>query len=209
MNIYIEAIYKGIGLGLALCISIGPSFFALIKTSMDNGYRSGIALAIGIFLSDILCVALSYFGASQLFMNPNNKVYVGIIGGTILIVFGVFYFFQSNPAAAADKKVEIKKTNNLLMALKGFLLNTFNPAVIMLWIAWVGLISSDDDFEARHIIVFFAAALFTVLITDILKAVAANKIKNYLTPFMLKWLNRLVGTILIIVGMNLIYKEFF
>ncbi len=209
MNLVIEALYKGLGLGFALCISIGPSFFALIKTSIDNGYRSGVALAIGIFISDLLCVALAYLGASQLFMNPQNKIYIGIIGGTILVVFGVFYFFQSNPAAATDKKIEIKKVNLWWMMLKGFILNTFNPAVIMLWVAWVGLISSNEEFKQIHLIIFFATSLLVVLFTDILKSVAANKIRRYLTPFILKWLNRLVGTILIIVGLNLIYKVFY
>lgn len=208
MNLLIEASYKGLALGLALCISIGPSFFALIKTSIDNGYRSGIALAVGIFISDLICVALAYLGASQLFMNPNNKIYIGIIGGTILVVFGIFYFFQNNPTSTPDRRMEMKKINVPLMILKGFILNMFNPAVIMLWIAWVGLISSNVNFKSIHLAVFFTVALITILVTDILKSLAAHKIKRYLTPIILKWLNRIVGVILIIVGLNLIYKIF-
>jgi threonine/homoserine/homoserine lactone efflux protein len=208
MNLLIEASYKGLALGLALCISIGPSFFALIKTSIDNGYRSGIALAVGIFISDLICVALAYLGASQLFMNPNNKIYIGIIGGTILVVFGIFYFFQNNPTSTPDRRMEMKKINVPLMILKGFILNMFNPAVIMLWIAWVGLISSNVNFKSIHLAIFFTVALITILVTDILKSLAAHKIKRYLTPKILKWLNRVVGVILVIVGLNLIYKIF-
>ena len=39
--------------GLALCFSIGPAFFGLIQTSLKNGARSGIAMALGIFASDL------------------------------------------------------------------------------------------------------------------------------------------------------------
>ena len=207
MNLIIDAIWKGLCLGFALCISIGPSFFALIQTSIKNGYRSGIALAFGVFLSDALCVALAYLGATQLFLNPHNKIYVGLIGGTILIVYGIFSIFQKKVAQDEDN-IEIKEVNLTLTALKGFVLNTFNPFVILLWVAWVGLISSQSDYTEIDVIVFFVTSLITVLATDVLKAMAANKIKKFLTPFLLLWVNRIVGTIMIVCGMNLIYRVF-
>lgn len=206
MNLVFEAMYKGLALGMALCISIGPSFFALIQTSIKNGYRSGIALAIGVFLSDVFCVAVAYLGASQLFEDPKNKLYIGLIGGTILMVFGIFNIFQKK--AIAEENMEIKEVNQTLIVLKGFVLNTFNPFVLLLWIAWMGLISSQSDFTAVHVILFFVTALATVLATDILKALAANKIARFLTPALLLWVNRIVGIIMIVCGLSLIYRVF-
>src|SRR5690349_9544264 len=99
MDLIFEAVYKGLALGMALCVAIGPSFFALIQTSLKHGLSFGVALAIGIFLSDLTCVALAYLGASQLFVNPANKQLIGVIGGTILLVFGVYNLFQKKTIA--------------------------------------------------------------------------------------------------------------
>ena len=85
-----KAIFQGFGLGLALALSLGPSFFALIQTSTKRGFKSALGLAFGIFLSDLFCVVLAYLGVAQFFDNPHNKTYVGIIGGTVLVMFGFF-----------------------------------------------------------------------------------------------------------------------
>ena len=90
----IKVLLEGILLGITLALLIGPSFFALIQTSIKNGFKSALALSFGIFLGDLLCVFLAYLGASQLFNNSNNKIIVGIIGGIILIIFGMLNFFQ-------------------------------------------------------------------------------------------------------------------
>ncbi len=90
----VRAIAEGIGLGITLAILTGPAFFALLQTSIRNGYKSGIAFALGVFVSDTTLISLSYLGALNLFSDPKNNFIIGIIGGTILIMFGIFNIFQ-------------------------------------------------------------------------------------------------------------------
>lgn len=207
MKAIFEAVSQGFLLGLALCVAVGPSFFALIQTSIRNGFRSGAALAAGIFISDVVCVALAYLGASRLFENPQNKLIVGVIGGTILIVFGFINLYKK--ALVVDGDLEIKRNVSLpLTALKGFLLNILNPFVLLLWVGWVGLVSARSDFKPYHVILFFSIALLTVLVTDLLKAYGANWIRRYLRPRLLVWVNRVVGIIMIGCGMWMIYRVF-
>lgn len=207
MKIVIDAIYQGILLGLILCILIGPSFFALIQTSLKNGVKSGIALAIGIFFSDLVCVALAYLGASNLFQNPNNKIYIGLIGGTVLIVFGIINLQKK--AMISETDITVKKNISFsLTIVKGFMLNILNPFVLLLWISYVATVSAKENFQNFHVIIFFCFALSTVLITDILKAIAADNIKKYLKPNLLVWLNRVVGILMMGFGLHLIYRIF-
>ncbi len=201
MTPVLEAIYKGIGLGLALCIGVGPSFFALIQTSLHNGVRSGVALAFGIFLSDVTCVLLAYLGVSQFMLNPANKMIVGLVGGTILILFGIYILMQKKPMTPLqEREVSIKTPNIALTIVKGYLLNILNPVVILLWITWLGVISSTHNFTRIHIIIFFSTTLSVVVLTDILKVMMANKIKKYINPHFLLIVNRLIGSILLIIG---------
>ena len=203
MEIILESLSQGFLLGLALCIAVGPSFFALIQTSIRNGFHSGIALAVGIFLSDVACVALAYLGASRLFENPQNKLYIGVIGGTVLIAFGLINLQRKT--IVVDENIDIKRSFSLpLTVLKGFALNILNPGVFLLWMGWMGMVSARSDFKSYHVIIFFSVALLTVLATDVLKAYCAFWIRRFLRPMLLVWLNRIVGVIMIICGIVMI-----
>ena len=207
----LKAILQGIGLGIALAMSFGPSFFVLLQTSSKNGFRSGFALALGILLSDMLCVVLAYLGVAQFFNNPQNRTYIGLIGGTVLLTFGMFSIFQhKTPDAGGSEQtaVELKEEKLPKYIVKGFFLNLFNPFVIILWASWVGLVSSNQEYTHIHIILFFSAALTTVFGTDVLKAYSANKISKYLSPKILRIFNFILGLILAISGLVLIIRVF-
>ena len=98
----LEALYEGILLGLVLAFSFGPGFFALINTGILHGFKSGAALAIGIFLSDFFLViaifVLLYFGGQGVLSSPKNQAFIGVIGGIVLIIYGTFNFYTKPPA---------------------------------------------------------------------------------------------------------------
>lgn len=210
LNLF-NAITEGILLGFALAILTGPAFFALLQTSIRSGYQSGIAFAIGIFISDFTLILLSYLGALKLFNDPSNNFIIGIIGGTILIMFGVFNIFQKHPLEMEDGKTRLEKYLPIkaslpVIALKGFAINLINPFVIIFWIGVVSVESTRYQFSRLDVISLFSATLLTVLGTDILKALAAQKITAFLNPNILHWVNRIAGVILIICGVTLIWK---
>jgi threonine/homoserine/homoserine lactone efflux protein len=203
----IEAVYQGLLLGLALAVSAGPSFFAIIQTGSKRGFRPALSLAIGIFLSDLFCVVLAYLGLARLFDNPQYKIYVGIIGGTVLAMFGFFTILQSKSMKPA-KELEIKAVKNQLFIVKGFLLNILNPIVLGLWMACVVSVTSNPKFGKIEVFFFFMTSLLTIFFLDVLKAYSANKITKALSEKILHWINIIAGTIMMIFGLLLIYKVF-
>lgn len=212
-----RAIAEGIGLGITVAILGGPAFFALLQTSIRSGFKPAIAFAAGVFVSDCTLVLLSYLGALRLVSDPKNNFIIGIIGGTILIMFGIFNIFQKHPLDMEESEVDIsteknkKKKNNIssnlpLMSLKGFAINIINPFVILFWISVVTVESTRYEFQHLQVIVLFTSTLLTILSTDVLKALAANKITGMLTPDIIHWINRIAGIILIICGLSLIIR---
>src|ERR1041385_5943306 len=91
----LTAIEQGVLFGLVLFISIGPAFFGLIQTSLRYGYGSGIAMAFGIFASDLTYLFLAYFGVSSLLMNDKYSLPVGLTGGGVLIAYGYLSFIKT------------------------------------------------------------------------------------------------------------------
>lgn len=204
----LKAILQGFMLGFALAIQPGPSFFTLLQTSSKKGFKSGLALAVGIFISDLFCVILAYLGIAQLFDNSEARVLVGLIGGCLLIGFGLYSLLHKKKHTE-EIAVEIKAINIPLYITKGFFLNLLNPSVIFLWILWVGTISSNKEFTRLHISIFFITTLGIILITDILKAYFANKISKHISDSVLRKINILLGIILLVTGIIFIYKGVF
>ncbi len=209
-----SAIYEGILLGLFLAFSIGPAFFALINTGISYGFRSGAALAFGIFFSDLFFVAVTvsliHFGMADLITNPRHQAFMGVIGGIVLIIYGVFHFINNNAKPSdGDTVMEIKAPRMRVLFIKGFFLNMFNPFVWIFWIATSTAVSSKYEFHIYRIILFFCFVLGMVIGTDLLKTFVAHKIKQMLNAKMMLRVRQVSGGLLIGFGLYLIYNVFF
>jgi len=206
----LQTILKGIILGLTLAVLLGPAFFSLVQTSIHRGFKSGMFLAIGIFISDLTLVFLSFLGASQILNAPQNQKIVGLSGGLMLILFGVYTYFHKMQITE-NGGIEVKKPGFITYLLKGFFLNLANPSVWIYWVFWVGVVTSelstkDGEINTKLIFVFFTATLLTVFLTDLLKCFISFRIKIYLNEKVLKLVNHIVGVLLLIFGLYLIYK---
>ena len=85
-----EAFLKGITLGLLLSISVGPVLFSVIKQSLNNGHKGGMAFIVGVSASDIGLVLISNV-FTQLFSNlSSRRIEIGITGSLFLIVMGIY-----------------------------------------------------------------------------------------------------------------------
>src|SRR5437879_4586916 len=84
-------VFKGIQLGIVLAFLVGPVFFTIIQTSVEKGFWNGALVAMGVSLSDILYVAICYFGLFQFLNDPGSKKNMAYAGGAILIGFGLYH----------------------------------------------------------------------------------------------------------------------
>lgn len=202
--------FEGALLGLLVAISLGPAFFAIIQTSINKGFKYGVFMAMGISLSDIMLVTISYLIGATLFDDPQNKVYIGLIGGIILIIFG---------SVSWAKKPEILKRRNInyvaptnkppfLYIIRGFFLNIANPFLFFFWFGALGFVGKNaiEGEMLESTIMFFAGTFSVVFATDILKSYIGNKIKGFLRPRKELILNKIVGIALVIFGIILMYR---
>jgi amino acid exporter len=204
----LSAIGQGFVFGIALAFSLGPSFFGLIQTSIKNGYRSGIAMALGIFLSDFIYLLLAWFGLSAWLMDDAYAIPVGITGGVLLIGYGIYQFVKKTKVQNVEGEIPEAKNSYGTTALKGFLMNLFNPFVIFLWIGAISLATTKFNNDVAIILAFFVTTLATILATDIGKALASHKIKSYLNEVWIHRVNQIAGIIMMISGVVLIVRVF-
>lgn len=210
-----------VGLSLALVMGFGPSFFTLIQTSINRGFKSAMLLDLGILINDILIVVLMMMTNIQFNLtNQDNILYAGIGSSIILILFGI-YTFRLSPQkiirASESNNQKINELNNkygndpkwYVYISKGFLINVFNPFVWIFWITCVATASSNYQGNKVSLIVFFLGVFATAFFFDILKALGAYSLKKFFTERMLKLLNRITGIALVISGIVIVVKVLF
>jgi len=199
-----EALIKGLTFGLVLSISVGPVLFSIIKQSLNNGHRGGLAFVFGVSASDISLVLVSNI-FTQLFNSMRiYKTEVGIAGCAFLVSLGIFFlFFKKVKVNEEGKQVfSLRKRDYVKTFLSGYLMNTLNPSVFIFWI-YASTAVINHTINER--IIVFVTCLTWMLGTDILKVMLAGKIRNRLTPHNIHNLNRINGLLLIIFGIALIW----
>lgn len=207
----LQILLEGFGLGLVVSFSFGPAFWAVLQTGIDRGFKWGVLLSLGIILSDVAFILISYIGAASLF-SESNKVYIGIIGGVILIIFGIFTYTKK-PEILRRRSPKYKtpkdpRPHSLLF--KGFFLNLANPFIFFFWLAAMGFITARTDETNFHqyVITFFGVALLTIFASDLLKCYVGFRFKKLLRPRVTLWINRGIGLLLMVFGVILIYRVF-
>ena len=203
MGSILHPLFEGIILGLTVAISVGPALFALLQTSIKHGIKIGIFLAAGIFVSDLALVVGFYFGASVIVTNPKYHLVLGIIGGVVMTVYGIYTFFKKVPMTEqveAINEIKVKQKGPLPYFFKGFVLNFANPFLWVFWITSMLAINATYGGNQRAVALFFIGTLSVILMTDILKVVLANKIKVAGNPQVKLWMNRIVGLLFMIIG---------
>ena len=205
----IEIFLKGAAIGFSISIlAIGPSFFALIQTSITKGFRSAVAMAMGVSISDIALVVSAYLGAQSVLENPRYKIYEGFIGSAILLLFGIVTLFQKHEEEK-DAEKAYKAVSNVkhfpLMFVKGFFLNLLNPFVLFLWVGYLATVSHICN-SSREIAVMFIGTLGTIFTLDVSKSLAANRIRKLITHKLLKWVHYIMALALIVCGIILLYN---
>ena len=202
MNPFLE----GAIVGLTLAVLLGPALFALLQTSIHNGFRSGTMLAIGIFLSDLALVFMSFLGAVKILSDDSHRLFFGFISSMILISYGIVALTRKVKTTENGDAVIQVESNRLKYLVKGFFLNITNPFV---WLFWMGLtvgVTSNYGEDTGQASLFFGGALFAILFTDIVKVLIAKAIKNFMKPGIIRRLNQFVGVLLIGFGIVLIIR---
>lgn len=207
MSSILHPLFEGIILGLTVAISLGPALFALLQTSIKHGVKIGIFLAAGIFISDLALVVALYFGAAQIITDPKYHLVLGIIGGIVMTIFGIYTVLKKvsmTEQVEAINEIKVKKKGSFPYFAKGFVLNLANPFLWVFWITAMIAINATYGGNQKSVALFFVGALSMILMTDILKVVLANKIKIAGNPLVKLWMNRIVGVLFIIIGVFVI-----
>jgi len=161
MSPEISSLLLALGILIAGFISIGPNILTIIGTSMEQGRKDGVRLALGVGLGSGIWATLTVAGLTTLV-----TAYAGFV--TVLKVFGAAYLawlaykaFRS--AATADDSSGPKAASGRNLFLHGLAIQLTNPKAALHWIAIVGLGLGADAPAWLGVTLIFSATMISVI----------------------------------------------
>ena len=218
MDFFIQAF----SIGFLLSVMVGPIFFLLLETSITKGFRSALALDFGVLVSDIVYVLIAVMFVEQIKgLIAGNKLMFSMIGGAIFVIYGLISLFkkvalldsqklEGIDASPENSRQQINTKDYVFLGLKGFVLNFANPMVIFYWVSVASVANNavPDENSTTWAFVFLGVVLLTFFSVDVLKIIAAKKIRPLVNQTLLNGLNRLIGIVFTLFGIFLILQFF-
>ena len=193
-------------LGILLSFSFGPLFFILLETSISKGIKQAFFIDVGVVAADITFFSVAYFGASKLITEENQPA-LFVLGGVLLSSYGVLSLFKTYKKRKKQQKGKVKviETPNLFsLAIKGYLLNIINVAVLFFWTGVLFVIGPKFEMETGKMWLFFLATVSTYIIVNLCKYYFASKLKTKLTDSILYKMKQVLNLFVFVFGVYLV-----
>lgn len=132
----IDLAIKGIIIGILASAPMGPVGVLCVQRTMKKGRWYGFVTGVGAAFSDIIYAMITGLGMSfvmDLITSHENKFYLQVIGGIILLIFGI-WCFRSDPTKNIHASNKNKGTL-LQNGITGFLITISNPLIVFLFMA--------------------------------------------------------------------------
>jgi len=198
---YIFPVLNGIWQGFVISVLLfGPAFFKLLHTSIQDGFKKGVLLASGVFLSDLLVAVLCILGVADFMQVPAFQKMYSLSAGVVMLLMGLKYFRHHYKAFLISYSARVPSHQSIF---RGFWLNLINPFTFILWFNVMGSISLKYAGEPNFKILL-SINLLTILVMlfsmDVLKVFLSHLIGKKLNSRIFFTINKYFGILLIVIG---------
>lgn len=199
---------KGIVIGLAATIPLGPIGVICIQRSINKGRTSGFVSGLGAATSDTIFATIAGFSLAFIInFIDKHRLAIEFIGGIIVVVLGIKTFYN-NPVSQLRRH---KKKKNKLFEdyISTFLLTATNPLIIFYFLALFAagnIVDSNNMGQALITVagVFVGGVLWWYVLTTL--------ISSFRQKFRLKhlwWINKIAGGLIIVLGVVAVGRAVF
>ncbi|MBO7133476.1 MAG: LysE family transporter [Bacteroidales bacterium] len=210
----VSEITNGAIVGLTASITVGPVAVLCIQRSLTRPRISSFISGLGVVFADTLMAALSYFLYSLIFHKIEEyKPILGVIGGIIVIIFGVFMFKRN---VIKDLRKSKDNRNSLwqdFISVVGLTLSNFIGAMTYIFAFFAmfnvgvgnGVSDSSELITGILIMLGFVLGSFTwwTFLT-----MSLSFLRRKIRPRHLLIINRIGGSIIILLGIYTIISTF-
>lgn len=196
-------IIKGLFIGFLSSAPMGPVGMLCVQRTLNEGKKSGLITGLGAVAGDMLIALLAIIAALGLGFNTEfiqqHEGPLKVVGSIVLIVFG-YIVFNKNPSRNLAKLKE-NRMSSWKVFVSSLILTISNIATLFLYIALFArfnVIDASKPFGYDLITILFigiGATLWWLLVTYFV-----NKLRSRFNPRGLQIFNKIIGVLLIVLG---------
>ena len=204
----IEILLKGVLLGLAVSMPLGPVSIILINRTIKRGFRSGFFSGLGLGTADTLLAVLAALGFTVIIsFIKEERLIITIIAGIVVIGVGLKVLL-SNPVKDFRER---EKTNKSLWRdfYSVFVLSISNPYTIVIFVAFFSGVHINSNFRAAMVPFFLVPGVFIGAMTWWFSlSYFLSRFKKNIRLRAIVRINKLGGIVIILIGTLLILSVF-
>jgi len=189
---------KGILVGFAMAVPVGPIGIMCIRKTLTEGRLRGMIIGFGAATADLLYGSVAAFGLTIISDTLiSQKFWIRLIGGALPLFLGI-RTFRAKPT---DPKRHINSSGMLRSYLTTLFLTLTNPLTIFAFIAVFAALGLGDGlsyFSASLLVVgvFIGSSLWFLILSS-----GSLFFRERLDLVGLSWVNKIAGILIIISGL--------
>ena len=208
-----DMIFRGMLVGLASSITVGPVAVLCIQRTLSKSRQSGLMSGVGVACADTLMATVAYFCYSMMqSWLDQNALFMRVTCGIMIVAVGVYIFLQ-NPVTQIRRN-RAGKTDlwQDFGSMFGFTLANMLMIIPYIFV-FFGMFSIETSqtvsmnsllLGALHLLGFFGGAVcWWFLLTSLI-----NLFRNRFRPRHLLWINRIAGCLIGALGAYTIISTF-
>jgi len=205
---FIEILLKGILLGLAVSMPLGPIGIILINRTIKRGMLSGFFSGLGLASADTLLAVLAALGFNVILSFINQERFIiSVIAGLIIIGIGA-KIFLSNPVKDIRNK---EKANKSLWRdyYSVFVLSISNPYTIFIFVAFFSGVHINGDVKPELVPFFLIPGVLIGTITWwFFLSYFVSRFKKNIRLRVIVRVNKVAGIVVIVIGVLVLLSVF-
>lgn len=204
----IEILLKGILLGLAVSMPLGPVGIILINRTIKRGIRSGFYSGLGLATADTLLAVLAAIGFTVIISFINEERFIISIAAGLIIIGVGLKVFLSNP---------VKDIRNREQAYKSlwrdyysvFVLSISNPYTIFIYVAFFSGVQITGNVKPELVPFFLIPGVFVGTIAWwFFLSYFVSRFKKKIRLRVIVRVNKVAGIIILVIGVIVLLSVF-
>jgi len=196
----IEILLKGIVLGLAISMPLGPIGIILVNRTIKRGFLSGFFSGLGLATADTILAVLAGVGFSVIIsFIKEQRFIISIIAGIIIIGIGLKVFL-SNPVKDFRNR---EKANKSLWRdyYSLFMVSISNPYTILIFVAFFSGIHINSKINPELVPFFLIPGIFLGAVSWwFLLSYFVSRFKKKIRLRSIVKVNKIAGITIMVIG---------
>lgn len=183
-------LFRGLLVGLAIAIPVGPVNVLCISRTVSKGWRAGVVSGLGAATADALYGAVAAFSITfVIHFLTVEQFWIRVVGGLLLVALGISYLLGDPKAPLPGKNGQSGGS----AYFSAFALGLTNPTTVLSFMAVMAVLGLGQQRAGWRTLLVVGAIFAGSMAWWLTLASIVTRFRSRIGPRSLLWMNRVAG----------------